>query len=66
MQSLVPAMSLKVEKKYPWKIPVRQMGQLSSSISYFTMFLPEETEDRRIGKFRRIADPAMRAVNLRK
>ena len=42
MQSLVPVMSLKVEKKYPWKIPVRQMGQLSSSISYFTMFLPEE------------------------
>ena len=27
---LVPVMSLKVEKKYPWKIPVRQMGQLSS------------------------------------
>ena len=41
MQSLVPAMSLKVEKKYPWKIPVRQTGQLSSSISYFTMFLRE-------------------------
>ena len=42
MQSLVPVMSLKVEKKCLWKIPVRRTEQPFSFISYFTMFLREE------------------------
>ena len=42
MQSLVPVMSLKVEKKCLWKIPVRRTEQPFLSISYFTTFLREE------------------------